>query len=76
MWFKRNKSDSIQIRTIQLGPEDIIVLRHSGCISEMATLHLRENMAKHFPGHKCLILEDGMQLDVLHPEKAKVNDVR
>lgn len=53
------------IQTADLKPNDVLVCRCDGHISEDLAVHLRETLERVFPGRKILVLSDGLSLEVL-----------
>lgn len=53
------------VKIMRLEPGDTLVLKHSMLLNDAAWLHLREGMEALFPGHKCVLLDKGLDLDVV-----------
>jgi len=56
-----------KIASLQLQPDDILVLNYQGKCSDKLYEHLKATLERIAPGHKALILEQGMTLQVLKP---------
>lgn len=59
-----------EFQRLQVDKDDVIVLSYPGALSEAALACLQESFKKQFPGRKCLILENGMKLGVMHESNA------
>ena len=57
------------IKRITYNPLDTIVLRVRGTLSADAADRLRYQIASQFRGHKVIVLDSGMTLDVLAPDE-------
>jgi hypothetical protein len=65
-----NKSEEIKIdkiASLQLQPDDVLVLSYGGTVSDKTFDRLKTILERIAPGHKTLILENGMMLQVLKP---------
>ncbi|WP_316234651.1 hypothetical protein [Bradyrhizobium sp. SZCCHNR1020] len=54
---------------LDLGPNDIVVLKSKSRLGARQADDIRAVWGKHFPGIKCVVLDDDMDLSVLkqHP---------
>ena len=57
------------IKRVTYNPLDTIVLRVRGTLSADAADRLRYQIASQFRGHKVIVLDSGMTLDVLAPDE-------
>ena len=55
-----------QLRSVQWKPGDLFVLSYPGHVTEAMVAHLRESFEQYLPDAKVVILEEGMQLGVIH----------
>lgn len=53
------------MQALKVEPGDVIVLRHSGAISEMALNRLKISKKECFPDNKILVLEEDMKIGLL-----------
>ena len=53
------------VRAAEFGPRDIIILRHPFQLSESAYAQLKEEAKNYFPENKVLVLEDGLDVEIL-----------
>jgi hypothetical protein len=60
-----------RLNVVELGPDDILVLRCPSSMSGEAAEWLRSEMEARFPGRRCLVLGDGITLDVLRETEVK-----
>lgn len=58
---------AVDLATLSLQPDDVIVLRHEKRLSPEDTEHIIERMKRDLTGHKVLILEGGLDLSILRP---------
>jgi hypothetical protein len=56
------------IKRLRLRPGDIIVLKTQKVLSHNAFENIRSVVADNFPGHKVLVLEEGMDIEVISKE--------
>lgn len=56
-----------EVQTLQLVPGATLVLMHPHVLSVTAMERLRAHMQELFPGHRCIILEEGMRVGVVIP---------
>lgn len=56
-----------EMQAVSLRPGDIIVLMCPSTLSDVAIKNMREAMQYTFPGHRWVVLEEGMRLGVLRP---------
>jgi hypothetical protein len=54
-----------RLEVIEIGPNDILVLRFPAAISQKIGNDLRQDLEARFPGHRCLVIGDGGALEVL-----------
>ncbi len=59
-----------EFQRVSVGPDDVIVLSCPEDITQEVTLHIKGILERKFPGHKCLILPNGMELKAMAPEEA------
>lgn len=57
-----------EVRRHDLQPGDILVLRVDGSLSAYDAALLRDRMRAEFPAHQCVILGNGVDLEVVRPE--------
>lgn len=81
MWFagliadeikKRLLEADVKVRVLNLQPGDKIVLRHPKHLSELAVDRLKQQVEELFPGHKAIILEEGMDIKIARMQKEYV----
>ena len=53
------------VRRLALQPGDVIVLSVPGRVTAEARYGISEKMRAVFPGHACLVLEEGMDIGVI-----------
>lgn len=53
------------VHRMALQPGDTIVLKYNGPIKRELAAHIRLLMEMRFPGHKCLVLEKNIDIEVL-----------
>lgn len=53
------------VQRLSLHPGDVIVLKVTGKVSEEMGRHLKGTMENVMPGHKCLVLESGMEIGLI-----------
>ena len=58
----------------ELRPNDVLILRHQDCLSDTAQEYLRSAVEKVFPGQRVLILEEGLDLEVMRKGDADVEE--
>ncbi len=72
-FFGIGRNDTVpeveDIKRITYNPLDTIVLRVRGTLSADAADRLRYQIASQFRGHKVIVLDSGMTLDVLAPDE-------
>lgn len=52
------------IRVLRLQPGDVLIMRTPTRLSQIDQEGIRQQVEKQFPGHKCLVLTDGLELDI------------
>lgn len=57
-----------KIERQEVMPGDIIVLKHPAFLSQHHYEVIKEQFKKIFPKQKCLILEEGIDLEIIHKE--------
>jgi hypothetical protein len=55
-----------EIASVNVNPNDTIVLRHSGVLSETAILRLKQSTNELLNVKRVIILEEGLDMIVLH----------
>ena len=58
---------ALDLTVLTLQPGDIILLRSPHRVSQFMCETLTARCKKEFPGHKVLVLEDGLELSILRP---------
>lgn len=53
------------IERMELKKDDTIVFSYDGHISDSAKLHILDSLAKAFPGHKAIVIDQGAELKVI-----------
>jgi hypothetical protein len=53
------------LQTLQLKPDDILVLSTPNVINDDTAKRLKEAMLLNFPEHKCIVLSHGLKLGVI-----------
>lgn len=53
------------LSVLRLEPGDTIVLRTDGMPPQEVADNMRRFTEKHFPGHKCIVLTDGVEIGVV-----------
>lgn len=56
----------IEAPRIEWGPNDVGILYYPGKLSVEAVSNIKRTFEDNFPGHKCVVLEEGMSMGVLH----------
>lgn len=64
-----------KITTLSLQPDDVLVLNYEGKLSDKLYHHLKATLERVTPGHKVLIIEQGMTLQVLKPALKWTSDL-
>lgn len=59
------------LSVLRLEPGDTVVLRTSALLAETDAARMRQIMEEHFPGHRCIVLEDGLELGVVRRKPAE-----
>lgn len=52
---------------LDLRPGDVLVFRHEKRISQASVRYIKDECAKAIPGHRVMVLDDGLELAVLRP---------
>jgi len=60
----------LEVRVLRVQPNDVLVVRLAKRISEQGQANIRQLVEEQFPGHRCLVLDSGMELSVARPELA------
>ena len=55
------------MQSLALKPGDVLVLKCPGKVSYDTAEKLRDMIETQFPGHKALVLDDGLELGVISP---------
>lgn len=58
------------LHALELKPGDVVVYLHPKPLAEVHTARLESMLAMAFPGHRCMVLDDGASLTVARPEQA------
>lgn len=56
------------ISRLELKPGDVLVIRYPGSLSQKARDMIAAQMNHLFPGRRCIILDEGMELQVVSPD--------
>jgi hypothetical protein len=56
----------ITVSRVDIKPSDVIVITSPRTLPKCAIVHIRESLERYFPGHKCLVLEDGVSMKLAH----------
>lgn len=56
------------VRILRLQPDDILLLTTPYQLSDQEMHEIGSRMAERFPDHKCVLLENGLQLDILRKD--------
>jgi len=75
MKTKGNKMEIDKIASLQLQPNDILVLNYGGKLSDVMFEHVKSCIEGIAPGHKAIILEEGSTLQVLKPALKWTSDL-
>lgn len=54
-----------EMARVQMEPGDVLVLSSAEPIPDDTCMRLRHAMEQEFPGHKCIVLADGLKLGVV-----------
>jgi hypothetical protein len=57
-----------RVEVVELCPGDVIMLRCPGPLSQAVADLLKVRLEKDFPGHRCMVLGDGLSLQVLREQ--------
>lgn len=57
---------SVQVARMQ--PQDVVVFRAKGRLSQDAVARIGRDMAVAFPGQKCVVLDEDASLEIVRPE--------
>ena len=61
---QRLLADDVKVAVLNLQPGDRIILRHQRVLTEVGYERLKSQIEEFFPGHKAVILEEGMEFGV------------
>lgn len=69
--------DTVEIRVedltvVPVEPGDVVLVRHRGRLDISAIRAVHDHVARHFPGHEVLVLDEGMELALLRPPRFNV----
>ena len=53
-----------EAKAVSLKAGDVIVLEHPKLLSQKAIAHITASVERIFPGHKAIVLEEGMRLSI------------
>jgi hypothetical protein len=74
-WWRMGPEGQLQkvtqgsrVEVVELHPGDVILLRMPGALSQAVADLLQARLEKDFPGHRCLVLADGLTLQVLREQ--------
>lgn len=59
--------DIEEIRKVEISPNDVVVVRFSGKLSNEATEMLERRLRSVFPNNKCVILDNHTSMSVFAP---------
>ncbi len=68
MWPFRRREQVLylgELEKIEWKPGDIGVLTYPGRLSQEAVARIKASFEAALPGHRCLVLEEGMRMSVL-----------
>lgn len=68
----RLKNTTAEVKVLRIQPGDVLIARVPGPITTVVAEHLRDQVAREFPGHKCLVLSEGLELDVAREKAPEV----
>lgn len=60
--------DDVAISVLRIQPGDTIILKTKLRLSKLAIEHLKVLIENNFPGHNCLVLEEGLEIEIIHGE--------
>lgn len=60
-----------EINRVRLKPGDILVFKYSGNLSAAVAEFIKIQLEEVFKGHRCIVLEDGAELEVFEPTGEK-----
>lgn len=63
-----------EVRALRIQPGDILIMRVPARLEEVALESIRTQLKEFFPSHKCLVLESGMELNVLCEKASEATD--
>lgn len=64
-----------EVQRLKLEPGDVLVLSYDGMLSADQAQHMRAIVEQRFPGHKAMVLTDGMTLSVGHGVETSPDDL-
>jgi hypothetical protein len=56
------------VQRLELKPDDIIVLKSSVKLKQSAAVGMKVYIENQFPGHRCIVLDEGMDIGILSPQ--------
>lgn len=63
-----------EVRALRIQAGDILIMRVPDQLSQEALENIRTQLKEFFPGHKCLVLQSGMELNVLCEKASEATD--
>jgi hypothetical protein len=67
-------SDEFEIGVTRLGPGDVLVISTPRPVSTAAMDKLRQKVREKFPLNEVMVLEAGVQLEIVRPQPFSYND--
>lgn len=69
---KRLLEANVKATILKLEPGDKIILRCPKVLSDSAHMRLKEQVEEMFPGHRAVVLEEGLDIKVARTQKERV----
>ena len=69
---KRLLADDVKLSILNLQPGDRVILRSRRRVSDSAYEHLKQSVEELFPGHRVVILEEGLEIFVARDKENKI----
>lgn len=60
---------AVETRLLRIQPGDVIIVRHPNRLSETSMRSIRETIRSVFPENQCLVLADGLSIDIIREFK-------
>lgn len=70
----RKEEGEREVRVLRIQPGDVMIVRVHEDITDAEVAFLKEQMTKLFPGHKCMVFVEGMELSVAREKASEATD--